>query len=288
MIVNAGNVVLLLIRETYDSLSNSEKQVADFVLEHADETIRLTLASLSRKVRVSEPTVIRFCRKLNFGGYQDFKIALARGSAYTEETLKIIHEEVKPLDSLEEISEKVINSHTIAMQQTFSMMNYQKLGQFLQLVQNAEHLDFFGLGGSGTVAVDVENKFIRTGINTRCCIDAHIQLMWTALRRERDVIVIFSNSGATKHFAEVMRLARKNNTKLVLITSGKNTVLTRLADITLQIHAKETSYKKEPSSARIAMLAIMDVIVTAIALEKQDTYIHNIYQTREALEAEKY
>lgn len=288
MIVNAGNVVLLLIRETYDSLSNSEKQVADFVLEHADETIRLTLASLSREVRVSEPTVIRFCRKLNFGGYQDFKIALARGSAYTEETLKIIHEEVKPLDSLEEISEKVINSHTIAMQQTFSMMNYQKLGQFLQLVQNAEHLDFFGLGGSGTVAVDVENKFIRTGINTRCCIDAHIQLMWTALRRERDVIVIFSNSGATKHFAEVMRLARKNSTKLVLITSGKNTVLTRLADITLQIHAKETSYKKEPSSARIAMLAVMDVIVTAIALEKQDTYIHNIYQTREALEAEKY
>lgn len=36
------------------------------------------------------------------------------------------------------------------------------------------------------------------------------------------------------------------------------------------------------------MLAVMDVIVTAIALEKQDTYIRNIYQTREALEAEKY
>lgn len=288
MIVNAGNVVLLLIQETYDTLSNSEKQVADFVLEHADETVNLTVASLSRKVQVSEPTVIRFCRKLNFGGYQDFKIALARGSVYTEETLKIIHEEVKPLDSLEEISEKVMNSHTIAMQQTFSMMNYQKLRQFLQLVQSAEHLDFFGLGGSGTVAIDVENKFIRTGINTRCCIDSHIQLMWTALRREQDVIVIFSNFGATRHFADVMRLARRNNTKLVLITSGKNTALTKLADLTFRIHAKETSYKKEPSSARIAMLAIMDVIVTAIALDKQDTYIHNIYQTREALEAEKY
>lgn len=288
MVMKAGNVVLLLIKEAYDTLSNSEKQVADFVLEHAEETVTLTMASLSKQAQVSEPTVIRFCRKLNFTGFLDFKIALAKGSAYTEETLKVIHEEVRPMDSLEEISGKVMNSHILAMQQTFSMINYEKLEQFLKLIQQAEHLDFFGLGGSGTVAIDVENKFIRTGINTRCCIDSHIQLMWTALLGEKDVIVIFSNSGMTKHFADVMKLARKNGTKIVLITSGKNTVLTRLSDLTFQIHAKETSYKKEPSSARIAMLAIMDVIVTAIALDKQNMYIDNIYKTRAALEDEKY
>ena len=286
--MRAENVVLLMIKEGYSGLSDYEKRVADFVLDNADETLNLTMASLSRQVQVSEPTVIRFCRKLNFTGYQEFKIALAKGNVYAGDTLKVIHEEVTPEDSIQEISNKVIHSHILAMQQTFSMMNYQKLRQFLQLVQSAEHLDFFGLGGSGTVAIDVENKFIRTGINTRCCIDSHIQLMWTALRREQDVIVIFSNSGATRHFADVMRLARRNGTKLVLITSGKNTALMKLADLTFRIHAKETSYKKEPSSARIAMLAIMDVIVTAIALDKQDTYIHNIYQTREALEAEKY
>lgn len=288
MTIRTGNVVLLLIKEAYENLSNSEKQVADFVLRRGEDTVNLTMANLSKQAQVSEPTVVRFCRKLNFNGYQDFKIALAKGSAYTEETLKIIHEEVKAKDSLKEISGKVISSHILAMQQTFSMIHYEKLEQFLEMIQTAEHLDFFGLGGSGTVAIDVENKFIRTGINTRCCIDAHIQLMWTALRGERDVIVIFSNSGMTKHFDEVMQLARKNKVKLVLITSGVNTVLTKQADLTFQIHAKETSYKKEPSSARIAMLAIMDVVVTAIALKKQNMYIDNIYKTRAALEEEKY
>lgn len=283
-----GNMVLLQIKETYESLSNSEKQVADYVLAHAEETVNLTMANLSRQARVSEPTVVRFCRKLAYNGYQDFKIALAKGSAYTEETLKIIHEEVKAKDSMKEISNKVIHSHILAMQQTFSMIHYEKLEQFLDMILQAKHLDFFGLGGSGTVAIDVENKFIRTGINTRCCIDAHIQLMWTALRGEQDMIVIFSNSWMTKHFDKVMRLARKNGVKLVLITSGVNTVLTKQADLTFQIYAKETSYKKEPSSARIAMLAIMDVVVTAIALKKQELYIDSIYETRAALEDEKY
>lgn len=288
MTTPAGNQVLLLIKEYYETLSNSEKQVANFVLDHADETLNLTVASLARKIQVSEPTVLRFCRKLNYSGYQDFKIALARGSAYTQETLKVIHEEINPLDSMEDIAKKVIHSHTLAMEQTFSMIDYQELDRFLRLLKEAEHLDFFGLGGSGTIAIDVENKFIRTGINTRCCIDSHIQLMWTALRGEKDVIVIFSNSGTTKHFADVMQLARKNGVKLVLITSGKNTVLTKLADITFHICAKETSYKKEPSSARIAMLTIMDVAVTALALEEQDLYIENIYKTRNALAPRKF
>ena len=102
------------------------------------------------------------------------------------------------------------------------------------------------------------------------------------------MVVIFSNSGSTRHFAKVMDIARKNGVKLVLITSGSNTVLTKLADLAFQIHARETSYKKEPSSARIAMLAIMDVAATAVALEKQSDYIENIYRTRAALEDEKY
>ncbi len=286
--MRAENVVLLMIKEGYSGLSDYEKRVADFVLDNADETLNLTMASLSRQVQGSEPTVIRFCRKLNFTGYQEFKIALAKGNVYAGDTLKVIHEEVTPEDSIQEISNKVIHSHILAMQQTFSMINYEKLEQFVGLIQRAEHLDFFGLGGSGTVAVDVENKFIRTGINTRCCIDAHIQLMWTALRGENDVVVIFSNSGSTRHFAKVMDIARKNGVKLVLITSGSNTVLTKLADLAFQIHARETSYKKEPSSARIAMLAIMDVAATAVALEKQSDYIENIYRTRAALEDEKY
>lgn len=286
--MRAENVVLLTIKKAYTTLSDYEKRVADFVLANADETLNLTVANLAKQTQVSEPTVIRFCRKLNFTGYQEFKIALAKGDVYGGETLKVIHEEVTPQDSVREISSKVISSHILAMQQTMAMINYERLEQFIGMILRAGHLDFFGLGGSGTVAMDVENKFLRTGINTRCCIDAHIQLIWTALRDKNDVIVIFSNSGTTRHFVKVMELARKNGVKLVLITSGSNTVLTRLADITFQIHASETSHKKEPSSSRIAMLAIMDVVATAIALEKQSDYIENIYKTRAALENEKY
>ena len=279
--------MLLRIQELYDLLSKSEQKVAAYVLDNSDETMRLSIASLAKQVNVSEPTVVRFCRKLDFDGYQDFKIALAQGSNYTNETLKIIHEEILESDSLKEISQKVVNSHILALQQTFSYMNYDNLEEFLRLLGRGGKVEFYGLGGSGTVAIDGENKFLRTGIDTRVCIDSHIQLMRTALLKENDLIVIFSNSGTTKHFVNVMDIAKKNGTKTVLITSFKESLLGRMADLVFEVRARETSYKQEPSSSRVAMLAIIDVIVTAIALQNQNQYIQNIYETRQALAAGK-
>ncbi|MCI6465843.1 MAG: MurR/RpiR family transcriptional regulator [Faecalicatena sp.] len=287
MILHSKNEVLLRIQELYDLLSKSEQKVAAYVLDNSDETMRLSIASLAKQVNVSEPTVVRFCRKLDFDGYQDFKIALAQGSNYTNETLKIIHEEILESDSLKEISQKVVNSHILALQQTFSYMNYDNLEEFLRLLGRGGKVEFYGLGGSGTVAIDGENKFLRTGIDTRVCIDSHIQLMRTALLKENDLIVIFSNSGTTKHFVNVMDIAKKNGTKTVLITSFKESLLGRMADLVFEVRARETSYKQEPSSSRVAMLAIIDVIVTAIALQNQNQYIQNIYETRQALAAGK-
>ena len=111
--------------------------------------------------------------------------------------------------------------------------------------------------------------------------------MRTALLSEKDLIVIFSNSGSTLHFANIIDIARKNGTKTAVITSFKDSMLGRMADLTFEVRAKEKSYKQEPSSARLAMLAIMDVVVTAIALRSQKEYIHNIHLTREALQVEK-
>ncbi|MBU3874788.1 MurR/RpiR family transcriptional regulator [Faecalicatena sp. AGMB00832] len=287
MILHSKNEVLLRIQELYDLLSKSEQKVAAYVLDNSDETMRLSIASLAKQVNVSEPTVVRFCRKLDFDGYQDFKIALAQGSNYTNETLKIIHEEILESDSLKVISQKVVNSHILALQQTFSYMNYDNLEEFLRLLGRGGKVEFYGLGGSGTVAIDGENKFLRTGIDTRVCIDSHIQLMRTALLKENDLIVIFSNSGTTKHFVNVMDIAKKNGTKTVLITSFKESLLGRMADLVFEVRARETSYKQEPSSSRVAMLAIIDVIVTAIALQNQNQYIQNIYETRQALAAGK-
>ena len=59
-----------------DKLSKTEKRVSDYIRFHPDRTVLYSLQTLSEKCRVSDASVLRFCRKLGFSGYQDFKAAL--------------------------------------------------------------------------------------------------------------------------------------------------------------------------------------------------------------------
>jgi hypothetical protein len=55
---------LALIRESLEDLRNSEKKVAKCVLADPAAVITSSITELAERAGTSEPTVIRFCRKL--------------------------------------------------------------------------------------------------------------------------------------------------------------------------------------------------------------------------------
>lgn len=64
------------IDHVYPSLRPAEQAVARYVRSHLDEAAGLTVGQLAEVSRVSQPTVIRFARKLGFGGYRELRYVL--------------------------------------------------------------------------------------------------------------------------------------------------------------------------------------------------------------------
>ena len=56
------------IRTRLDTLSKSEKQVAQAVLDQPAHTVKGNITALAKSAQVSEPTVVRFCRSLGYDG----------------------------------------------------------------------------------------------------------------------------------------------------------------------------------------------------------------------------
>ena len=69
---------LARIRVIYNSLPESEKRVARFVLDHADAAIHAPITTLAERAGTSEATIVRFCQRLGYRGYPNFRIFLAR------------------------------------------------------------------------------------------------------------------------------------------------------------------------------------------------------------------
>ena len=69
------------ITKNLDSFSKSERKVAEVILAAPQTAIHSSIATLAKMADVSEPTVNRFCRRLDTKGFPDFKLHLAQSLA---------------------------------------------------------------------------------------------------------------------------------------------------------------------------------------------------------------
>jgi RpiR family carbohydrate utilization transcriptional regulator len=69
------------ITNNLESFSKSERKVAEVILASPQTAIHSSIATLAKLADVSEPTVNRFCRRLDTKGFPDFKLHLAQSLA---------------------------------------------------------------------------------------------------------------------------------------------------------------------------------------------------------------
>ena len=66
------------ITEKYSKMTKSEKRIADYLMQKKWDLELMSITDLAEQCSVADSTIFRFCKKLGYGGYNDFKIALAK------------------------------------------------------------------------------------------------------------------------------------------------------------------------------------------------------------------
>lgn len=79
----------LNIKVLYDEMGKAEKRIADWLLENPGEILALSIVDLAERCGCSEATIVRFAKRLGFGGYQELKISLAQENDTTTVSTKI-------------------------------------------------------------------------------------------------------------------------------------------------------------------------------------------------------
>src|SRR5205809_1143891 len=95
--------IFSLIRSRYNAFTNTEKKVADYILDHMKDVIYMSITDLADACDVGESSVFRFCKTMKLKGYQEFKIALAHSISQGEESPQISGH-ITLQDTIEEIS----------------------------------------------------------------------------------------------------------------------------------------------------------------------------------------
>lgn len=274
--------IFTTIHSKYNNLTNTEKKVADYVLEHSAEVVYMSITDLADSCAVGESSVFRFCRSLSYKGYQDFKIALAH-SITVENEIPQLTDKVLMNDTIDQVSSKVLSSNISALNETYNLIDNEKMDQAINHLLQADKVIFFGVGSSLMTAMEAKIKFMRITNKTECTIDSHLQMMSAALMTKRDVAVIISYSGSTKDTIEVAKKAKECGATVISITRFVKSPLTSYSDLTLLCGANEGPLQGGSLSAKISQLYLLDVLYVEYFKRSYEDSIRNKESTAESV-----
>ncbi|MEH7252791.1 MurR/RpiR family transcriptional regulator [Neobacillus niacini] len=251
--------IFSLIRSRYNAFTNTEKKVADYILENMKDVIYMSITDLADACNVGESSVFRFCKTMKLKGYQEFKIALAHSLSLDDDTSQISGE-ITLQDTIAELSSKILNTNISALTETFNLINVKDISRAIDSMVAAERIQFFGVGASLMTAMEAKNRFMRITNKTECSIDSHLQIMSAALMSEKDVAVLISYSGSTKDTIEVAKVAKEKGAKIISITRFAKSPLTSYSDINLLCGANEGPLQGGSLSAKLSQLYLLDLL----------------------------
>lgn len=251
--------IFTLIKSRYNMFTNTEKKVADYILENTKEVIYMSITDLADACDVGESSVFRFCKTMNLKGYQEFKIVLAH-SLTNEGEAPQLSSKITMQDTTEELAMKILSSNITALQETYNQINTKEIVRAVECMVEANRIHFFGVGSSLMTALEAKNKFMRITNKTDCSIDSHLQIMSASLMTEKDLAVIISYSGSTKDNIEVAKVVKERGAKIISITRFAKSPLTSYSDITLLCGANEGPLQGGSLTAKLSQLYLLDLL----------------------------
>ncbi|QOV11828.1 MurR/RpiR family transcriptional regulator [Viridibacillus arvi] len=278
----ANQDIFSLIHSRYNSFTNTEKKVADYILEYIKDVLYMSITDLADACNVGESSVFRFCKTMDLKGYQEFKIVLAHSISLDNETPQL-SSMITMQDTIGELASKVLSSNVNALTETYNLITENDISNAVESMVQADRIHFFGVGSSLMTAMEAKNKFMRITNKTECSLDSHLQVMSAALMTEKDVAILISYSGSTKDTIEVAKVAKESGAKIISITRFAKSPLTSFSDITLLCGANEGPLQGGSLTAKIAQLYLLDLLYFEYFKRTNKEAVHNKELTAKAV-----
>jgi DNA-binding MurR/RpiR family transcriptional regulator len=223
--------IVQIIQDRYSDLNNTNRKIADFIVHNLEKATFLPLLEISKEIGVSDASLVRFAKKLNFEGFQDLRenlIEYIRKLIYPTNKRSFIKEKGHPL------IETVLKKDIEYIQKTMTNISLKDFELLVEMIASAKRTYCMGWGYSSFLA-----EFLTFGLN-------FLSFDSISITRERrpliqqifnlkddDVLIVFDlllYSVEVQEAVEYLR-AKNRKVKIITITNDSTTKIVHCADL---------------------------------------------------------
>ncbi len=225
-------------------LNKNENYLLKYILENTEKVSNMRIQDLSKDTFISTATIVRFCNKLSYSGYAEFKANL-KNSINIENNHKIVSNNTFLFDDIAK---------------TKDLINDSVINEVIDLIYNAEKIDFYGEGSSKDVCIDISRKFHLVEKNCRYFNDTSIMYSTASDLDNKTLIIAISMSGETPQVIKAVNIAKTRGCKIICVTNVGYNTLANLSDKCLFIFSSEYEINNIKFRSRVTANAIMEYV----------------------------
>ncbi|MBO9590329.1 MurR/RpiR family transcriptional regulator [Devosia sp.] len=265
--------ILKIIGAKIDSMTQADRQIARFILDHPEEMLAMSSAALAEATGRSQSSVVKFSQKLGYEGYQQLKLDVNKAKAQEfHAPAGVIHGTIDASDSYMTILQKLIGSKLLSMRETSAVNTEATIDSALDALMSARRIQLAGVGASSLVARDFSYKLLKLGRTVLVDSDSHIQISNASALNDQDLIIALSHSGRSMETLRIAELAKKRGATLLSVTGLQPNPLLDIADISLFTVADEERVRSSAITSRDAQLMLTDMLFILLLRRQADAY----------------
>lgn len=204
----------MLDPEVIKSFNEKEIRIYEYINKNSVKFPYMTIRELAKEIAVSTTTILNFIKKAGYTSYSDFKYAYK-----IQEKKKVFNKEKYDFKEVIECLGK------------FDSTFYKdKFKDAISILKDSANVIFIGIGNSGIIAQYGARLFSSNGKFSLAINDPYLRV--TGVNNDTTIIAL-SVSGETSEVIREVKDLKKDDCKVIVITTTENCTLARLSDVTI-------------------------------------------------------
>lgn len=245
-------MTLILDKNIYDSLSNTEKNVVDYLENNQDKIETLSITSIANKTFTSVATVSRAIRKLGFDG------------GITELRYHITNTNIDKTDNMvksSSMSDILMKSYRECVL-TIDNMSITDILQIVDYIKGARRIFIFALGSSSLISSEFRDQLLYLGFNSILINDEVVMARSRFQLKADDLAIFVTASNTSPKLYQMAKSCHTSKTKIVTLTCKDNTNIGSISDVVVLGHTEPVvDCNIMTTTSRIPLMIILRTIV---------------------------
>jgi len=247
----------------FKKFSQSEQSIVDFILKNPDCILHSNAKDLASMTFTSSPTIIRFCQKLGYIGYPEFRYEYIQ--EYFENKPQVLTE-ISANSSLSDVLQLLPLRYEWVAKNTADRIVKMDFAYIVHAFRQADYIDFYATGINFGIAQAACVRFSNLGYHAQVQlgINKHYILSNTNEDRRNILSFLISHTGENEAVLEVARYLKSQNMRMVHIGRNDNE-LHRLSDFHILWDNDRYDKSFDNLSYPISLMFILDLLYLELA-----------------------